>query len=147
MSDMGSGARRSASHGRVRHSRSTFIVEAMLLLACLLVVLAASMSLFAFAWQQGSRTADDQRAATLAQNVAERFAADPFSIQPYEEVDGLQVHAQLEWESETGGQIAYATITITHDEEPDPLFELSTARYVPNEAAGTAPGDTEEVLS
>ena len=145
MADLSLAARPSASRARVRRSRSTFIVEAMLLLVCLLIVLAASMSLFAFAWQEGARAADEQRATTLAQSVAERFAADPSSIEPTEEVDGLQVITQTEWLPQAAGQMAYATITVMRGE--DAVFELSTARYVPGEMLDEALGDAEEVRS
>lgn len=116
------------SNARIRHAHSTFMVEAMLILACLLVVLAVCMSLFAFANQTGARTEAEQQAIALAQGTAERFAADPSSVELLEESDGFQVNTQIDRQPQGAGVMVFATISVLRDGEQ--LFQMDTARYV-----------------
>lgn len=125
---------------RAERTRSTYLVEALLLLACLLVVLAVVMALFGFAAAQGTQTAHAQQAMTLAQNAAERFAADPANVPPEQTADGFTVRCDVTEEPQAAGTMLHATITVERDGET--AFQLQTARYASARAAASA-GATE----
>ena len=134
----GAGAR--GERGRAR-TRSTFMVEALLILACLMMVLAVVMGLFGFSYQKGLAAQKQQRAQTLAQNVAEQFAANPQAGVDGlldDSRDGLTVQVAVTGEDRTAGRLLEATITVTCDDEV--LATLDTARYVPDSAASNATG-------
>lgn len=122
-------------------TRSTFMVEALLILACLMMVLAVVMGLFGFSYQKGLAAQKQQRAQTLAQNVAEQFAANPQAGVDGlldDSRDGLTVQVAVTGEDRTAGRLLEATITVTCDDEV--LATLDTARYVPDSAASNATG-------
>lgn len=112
----------------MQRTRSTFMVEAMLILACVVVVLAVVMSLFAFAHRMGMQSAEEQQAVTLAQNAAERFAADPKGVPEAEEADGFQVLVGVEAQDQVAGELMVATISVQRDGRE--VYALQTERYV-----------------
>lgn len=135
----GSGGRRRAG----ARSRSTFMVEALLILACLMMVLAVVMALFGFSHQRSVAAEQRQRAQSLVQNIAEQFAADPQAALDGAldgQQDGLEVLVSVVGEDRAAGRLLEATITVTCDDEV--LVTLDTARYVPDGegAAGTSGG-------
>ena len=117
------------------------MVEALLILACLMMVLAVVMGLFGFSYQKGLAAQKQQRAQTLAQNVAEQFAANPQAGVDGlldDSRDGLTVQVAVTGEDRTAGRLLEATITVICDDEV--LATLDTARYVPDSAASNATG-------
>lgn len=112
--------------------QSTLIVEILILFMCLLMLSAVALSLFAAAKQSGVRTAHTQHALSLAENYAERFAANPQAIQTTQE--GLyNVMVQITPEEQSTGILYKATIAVLY--ENDTLCTLNTARYVSTRAA------------
>lgn len=133
-----------AGSGRVGRTRSTFIIEALLILICLMIVLAVVMATFGFSWQQGVQNSRTQQAMSLAQNTAERFAADPYSVQAIQETDHYIVRCEMQPERQSAGEMVYATISVGFAE--DQLFQLQTSRYIPDsseDASETKGGDSE----
>lgn len=128
---------------RAERTRGTYLVEALLMLACLLLVLAVVMSMLGFAWAQGARTDRMQQAMSLAQGTAERFAADPDQVPPLQEAGAFTITCEVEPEAQQAGTILNATVRVACDGEQ--LFELRTARYVSaTEAAGSSAAESAE---
>lgn len=108
--------------------RSTFIVEALLLLTCLMIVIAVSISVIAFAAARGAESSHEENAIIMATNIAEQFAADPNSLQE-RYVDGDYVATcALSISMDTAGSLYDTTIDI--DWKGTRIYALSTSKYV-----------------
>lgn len=128
---------------RTERTRGTYLVEALLMLACLLLVLAVVMGMLGFAWAQGARTDRMQQAMSLAQGTAERFAADPEQVPPLQQDGSFTVTCEVEPEVQHAGTMLNAAVRVACDGEQ--LFELRTARYVSaNGAADASAPDSAE---
>ena len=55
--------------------RNTFMIEAMLLLLCVMVLVAVVMAILGSSYVKGQEASDLNRAITIAANAAERFEA------------------------------------------------------------------------
>lgn len=111
----------------------TYLVEALLLLACLLVMACVVMVLFARSLEAGVQTQREQQAIVLAQNTAERFAADPLSV-PYQTDEGeYQVLCIVSTFPRSNGTWYDAHVAVMCAGEE--AFSLDTARYVSASAA------------
>ena len=127
------GRLRERTRARSERARGAFMVEAMLMLACLLIVLAVVMAAFGAAWTQGARTDRAQQAMTLAQQTAERFAADPAQVPLLQEEGGCTVRCEVEPEPRAAGTLLHATISVEH--EGTEAFQLRTTRYLSADGA------------
>lgn len=108
--------------------RSSFVVEALLLLICLMIVITVSISIFAFAAAKGAGSAREENAIIMATNIAEQFAADPNSLQE-RYVDGDYVATcALSISMDAAGSLYDTTIDI--DWKGDRIYSLSTSKYV-----------------
>ena len=113
---------RRAARGR------TYLVEALLLLACLLAVACVVMAVFTRSLEVGVQTQREQEAIVLAQNAAERFAADPLSV-PYETDEGeYRVLCTVSTFPRPNGTWYDAHVAVMCAGEE--AFSLDTARYV-----------------
>lgn len=114
--------------GERQPKRSTFVVEAMLLFMCLMVVIAVSISVIAFAASMGAHSAHKEAGVIMATNIAEQFSADPSSLQE-RYVDGdYTATCTLELSMDEAGTLYDATIVVDwRDEE---IYTLRTAEYV-----------------
>lgn len=108
--------------------RNTFMIEAMLLLLCVMVLVAVVMTILGFSYVKGQEASDLNRAITIAANAAERFEADPVSMPRTQEVDGFQVECAQEEEPQGAGALHHAHISVRLQNEE--LYTLSTSRYV-----------------
>lgn len=123
---------------------TAFLVEALMLLAFLIAMLALFMALFTGAVQRERQAEQLTQAIMLAQNVAERFAADPSSVEEAYAQDGLVAQVESTAEEREEGTLWHATITVRADSpnansadaearqrvSDDIAYQLQTSRYV-----------------
>lgn len=91
---------------------TAFLVEALVLLAFLVAMLALFMALFAGAAERGRQADQLTQAVSLAQNAAERFAADPADAAPLYAQSGLVAQVKAQSEEQAGGTLWHAVITV-----------------------------------
>ncbi len=108
--------------------RNTFMIEAMLLLLCVMVLVAVVMAILGFSYVKGQEASDLNRAITIAANAAERFEADPAAMPQSQEVDGFQVECAHGEEPQGAGVLHHADITVSFQGEE--LYTLATSRYI-----------------
>lgn len=120
-------------------SGSAFIVEALLLLVFLMASLAIFTQLFALSAEQSAESDKLSQAVATASTVAERFSADPMSIEATEAVNGLVVQCDTSSETRDSGVMYKATISVYERDgaavsettpKGDALYTITTARYV-----------------
>lgn len=141
-------ARHASRIGANWHGRA-FLVEALVLLAFLVVSLAVLISLFVNARVEGAQGDRLTQAVQLAQNAAEQFAANPQDGAGLGgEQDGLRVVVEVAEEPHDQGVLYSAVIYVTDkllgsagkdadgEDAGGEVFRLKTARYVP---AATVP--------
>lgn len=113
-------------HRHRSNLQNTFVIEALIILMCLLMLVAVVLMVFSVANNSSLHTSRVQHAMVMAQNAAERFAANPAATTPVSE-GGYS----LEFKVRDGAQqVRYATITVTFEGEE--LYALDTARFVPS---------------
>lgn len=106
--------RRRASHVKSSWHGKAFLVEALVLLAFLVMSLAVLLALFVNARLESAGGERLAQAVHLAQNAAEEFAANPTDAEALAIVqDGLAVSAQLSYESHESGTLVRAVIAVT----------------------------------
>ncbi len=106
--------RRRASHVKSSWHGKAFLVEALVLLAFLVMSLAVLLTLFVNARLESAGGERLAQAVHLAQNAAEEFAANPTDAEALAIVqDGLAVSAQLTYEPHESGTLVRAVITVT----------------------------------
>lgn len=109
-------------------TQTTFIIEALLLLICLMMVIAVSVAVIAYSVQANNYYSHKEAAITFGGNVAEIFAADPESLQgDYEEGDLIAVCDVDSYHSENG-TLYNATISVEWNEQE--LYQIETSRYI-----------------
>lgn len=108
--------------------RSTFMVEALLLLACVIILLAVTVVLFAFASENATKAQRIQESADIAQNAAEQFAADPAQMPVALDVDNYRVRCDIDEEETESGLLYNANIIVIHDDEE--MCSLRVSKYV-----------------
>lgn len=104
--------KRSSTVARARWSGAAFLVEAMLLLVFIMVSLAVFTQLFAASAERANASRSLTDAVSVATSVAERFCADPTSVEGEYAEDDLQVVCQVTSEKRAGGVMYYATINV-----------------------------------
>lgn len=110
--------RRRASHVKSSWHGKAFLVEALVLLAFLVMSLAVLITLFVNARLESAGGARLAQAVHLAQNAAEEFAANPTDAEALAIVqDGLAVSARLSYEPHESGTLVRAVITVTEQSE------------------------------
>ena len=133
-------------------SGSAFIVEALFVLLFLAAFSALFVRLFAHAVSEANMSLDLSQAVAQAQDVAERFAADPRSVEEITVSGDMMTVCSIE-EEETGrGTLYHATVWVYRLEDLDgnlgmdpevadqasldawlpaePLYSVTTARYL-----------------
>lgn len=131
-------ARRSRAGGNASWSSAAFIVESILLLAFLAASLAILTCTFALSLNRSAEGRALEAAAIGAANVAERFADDPTGVSTRTEADGLVITCNVTSEPRTGGTMHRAQISVYADGAEEPVYALSTARYVSDGEGGGA---------
>ena len=106
--------RRRTSHVKSSWHGKAFLVEALVLLAFLVMSLAVLITLFVNARLESAGGERLAQAVHLAQNAAEEFAANPTDAEALAiEQDGLAVSAQLSYEPHESGTLVRAVIAVT----------------------------------
>lgn len=130
--------RESASHVTPAWHGKAFLVEAMVILAFLVVSLAILISVFVHARIESAQGAHQTEAIHLAQNAAEQFSADPAGSQGLVLAqDELRATVEVTPEPHEDGTLYRATVSVVdeagvgrHDQNAE-TYRLDTARYVP----------------
>lgn len=113
--------------------RSTFMVEALLLLACVIILLAVTVVLFAFANQTSTKAQRMQESADIAQNAAEQFAANPAGMPVALDAGDYMVRCDIDEEETESGLLYNANVIVTYDAEE--MCSLQVSKYVPGQPA------------
>lgn len=108
--------------------RSTFVIEALLLFMCLLIVIAVSVAVVAFSSSQGAQAAHKEAAIVMATNIAERFSADPTSLQDAYSEGDYSADCSVDLSMDDAGSLYDATIVISWKGEQ--IYTLCTSKYV-----------------
>lgn len=121
-----------ARSGRTRPAWSgmAVVVEAMVMLVFLIGSLAVLTQLFATASLRAREAHDLAAAVSVATSAAERFAADPERAEGTTQAEGLSVDCQVTSDETARGTIYHATITVRSERAAEPVYTLSTDRYV-----------------
>lgn len=119
------------------HRGIAFLIEALVVLAFLMLSLAVFVKLFSGAQLEARSSNRVSEAVQLATNRAEEFSADPTHASGEKEEDGLRVICEVKPTKHTAGTLYEATITV-HDERygQQGIYTLATSRYVSNNAGG-----------
>lgn len=121
----------SRSHARSRtisRVRSTFMVEAMLLLTIVMVLVAITLSLLAFSGGISARAQHLQQASDIAQNAAERFVADPLGFAEVQDIGEYRVLCDIDESPRPSGSLYEARIYVTLDDEE--ICSVDVCRYI-----------------
>lgn len=118
-----------------RHGMA-FFVEALVIMAFLMMSLAVFVQLFATAQLEGASANRLSEAVLVATNRAEEFSADPVAVQASTTEGDFEVTCDVTPTTRAGGTYYEATIHVLADGEQ--VYELQTARYVTNASGGEA---------
>ncbi|MDO4890248.1 MAG: hypothetical protein Q3963_02710 [Coriobacteriaceae bacterium] len=121
---------RPATSERPGWASAAFIVESLLLLVFLVGSLAVFTQMFAASAEQANEAGRLSAAVAMAGNTAERFAADPASIAPEEHEGDLRVVSDVTHEESAGGTLYHATISVYGANDAEPVYTVTTSRYV-----------------
>lgn len=113
---------------RSSHRNMAFLIEALVVLAFLMVSMAVFVRLFAGAQVEGLSSVRQSQAVLAATNGAEEFSANPADVTDFTTEDGLMVSFDVSDEAHGTGTLYDATITVRDGE--DEIYVLHTARYV-----------------
>lgn len=117
-------------HERPSWAGMAMVVESMLLLIFLIGSLAIIIQLFAKATvraKEGERLAE---AVAYATSAAERFASDPLTAEGTTTYDDLLVVCEVGENPTRTGTLYQATITVMASDATEPVYELTTSRYL-----------------
>lgn len=117
----------------VTKMRSTFMVEALLLLACVIILLAVTITLFAFASETSTKAQRIQESADIAQNSAEQFAANPAGMPELQEVGDYTVRCDIDREETEWGLLFNANVIVMYGVED--MCSLEVSKYMPEQRA------------
>lgn len=109
---------------------TAFVVEAMVLLGLVVASLAVYVTLFARARAVAAESHTVSEAVVAAADVAELFAADPASVPAQTAAGELVVQCETVPEQRTAGTLYHATIRVYATGDAEPVYTLTTARYV-----------------
>ena len=126
--------RSSSRHTNTSERNAGFLMEALLLLAFLIVALAIFAQLFAHASRMGERSRELNRAVLMATSAAEQFSADPTSAPDGIEGDGLSLSCAVSPEPAENGTLYRATIRVTN-ESGEEVYSLVSAKYQGGDAS------------
>jgi len=121
--------RRRSPVTRPSWSGMAMVVEAMLLLVFLVASLAILTGLFSASVVRSREGRDLACAVSAATNAAERFAADPASVEGTWQEGELTVTCDVTDEPTAAGTLYHADIQVFPAGEADAIYVLSTARY------------------
>lgn len=138
--------RRRTSNVKSPWHGKAFLVEALVLLAFLVMSLAVLITLFVNAQLESAGGERLAQAVHLAQNAAEEFAANPTDAEALAiEQDGLAVTAQLSYEPHESGTLVRAVIAVTEQGgEAEAAGAAAGADGVADVAADDAAGAAED---
>lgn len=117
---------------RTSWSSVAFIVESILLLVFLVASLAVLTQVFAASLTRSIESRALDASTIAAASVAERFAADPTSVQERTQMGDLVVVCDVTEERRSAGTMYDATITVYDvgaSSTGDAVYTLSTSRY------------------
>jgi len=123
-------AHRSTMSARPGWASAAFIVESLLLLVFLVGSLAVFTQVFAAAAQQSAEASALSTSVELASSAAERFAADPTGISPETQEGDFRVVSEVTSDKRAGGTLYRADISVFGADGDDPIYEVTTSRYV-----------------
>lgn len=132
--------------------RSTYLMEALLLFTCLMVVIALSMSIFAYSSDKGLQVSNENDAMVLASNIAERFSADPMSIDTEYENGDLLAKCEISLSIDNLGTMYGLKVEVFNNTDRAidavPIYELKNSKYVSHiEAADDASSSSDRRVS
>lgn len=119
------------------HRGTAFLVEALVVLAFLMVALAVFVQLFSKAQIKGVESTQLSQAVLLATNYAEEFSADPTGVETQMTEDGLTATCNIKENKNKAGTLYEATIEVSDGSKT--VYTLNTARFV-NGVNGTGGG-------
>lgn len=129
------GSSSSISH-RATHKGMAFLVEALVVLAILMVSLAVFVRLFTSAQLEAVHAKNLSQAVVIATNRAEEFAADPTQVESSTEEGEFTVLCDVKPNPSKDGTLYDATIEVRKDGET--LYTLQTSRYLDDDAGSDA---------
>ncbi len=112
-----------------KQKRSTYMIEALLLFICIMMVVAVVMSVFAFAANMAKGASEKEEAIVFATNIAERFSADPMSLEDTYTQGDLTARCSMTLSIDNAGSFCKAQIIVLKDDEQ--IYSLDTAKYMP----------------
>ncbi len=117
-----------ASNRSQGHRGTAFLIEALVVLAFLMVALAVFVQLFSKAQIQGVKANQLSQAVLIATNYAEEFSANPSKVEAQKEKDGLTATCKINEDKHTAGTLYDATIEVSDGTQT--VYTLHTSRYV-----------------
>ncbi|MDO4399665.1 MAG: hypothetical protein Q4D27_01805 [Coriobacteriia bacterium] len=120
---------RPATSARPGWASAAFIVESLLLLVFLIGSLAVFTQMFAAAAEQAAQSSTLSAAVAAAGSTAERFAADPESIEAESYEGDLRVVSDVTHEVRAGGTLYHVAISVYDANEAQPVYTVTTSRY------------------
>lgn len=129
------GAQTTSRSNGSTHRGMAFLIEALVVLALLMMSLAVFVKLFSSAQLEGVQSVQQSQAIMMATNAAEVFSANPTKVEHAVTADGLTTTCDVEAVPHDAGTLYNATITVSDGESE--LYVLRTARYVSNTGGGT----------
>lgn len=105
----------------------------MLLFVCLMIIIAMSISAFAFAGELGRSALYKEQAIVLATNTAESFMANPQTVAANREQDGLVVECSVDASVDDIGTMYGAFISVRHENEV--IYTLNASKYISHDDA------------
>ncbi len=131
-----------AANGKQRsqgHRGAAFLIEALVVLAFLMISLAVFVKLFAAAQLEARSSTRMSEAVQLATNQAEEFSADPAHASTEKELNGLRLTCEVKPTKRAAGTLYEATITVNDEQHGEQgIYTLATSRYVSNAGGGAA---------
>ncbi len=127
-----------SSDRQVQPKRSTFVIEALLLFMCLMIVIAVSVSVIAFSSAEGARSSHKETGVIMATNIAELFSADPKSVEEVYEQGDYTARCAIDLSMDEAGSLYDATITVSWKDEE--IYSLKTSKYVSHSDASSGQG-------
>lgn len=118
------------------HRGSAFLIEALVVLAFLMMALAVFVQLFSKAQIQGLGANKLSEAILVATNYAEEFSANPKGVETQVVKDDLTATCSVEESKQKGGTLYEATIEVS--DGTTTIYTLTTSRYVSNATNGGA---------
>lgn len=117
----------------IHGAQTTFIVEALLLLICLMMVIAVSVAVIAYSTQANDYYTHKASAIAFGTNIAEHFSAEPDAMESSYTQDDLVAVCDVESYRNSSGTLYDASISVEWNGHE--LCLLESSRYMSNEEA------------